>query len=73
MFGCTSCPTSVCPACKTKWDEEWGEEVFQDGCPFCLGLCCCSDKSVDCERCVTVTWQCLDSAHLFCEHFPFLN
>lgn len=29
---------------------ELGEKVFEDGCPVCKDLCCCSNKSVSCER-----------------------
>jgi hypothetical protein len=30
--------------------SELGDGVFKDGCPVCKELCCCSNKSVTCER-----------------------
>ena len=30
--------------------EEYGADVFIDGCPVCKKLCCCSNKSSHCDR-----------------------
>lgn len=30
--------------------EEFGADLFQRGCPVCLELCCCSNKSLSCTR-----------------------
>lgn len=45
-----SCPHIFCGRCADKMLEEHGEEVFADGCPVCQELCCCSNKSVSCNR-----------------------
>jgi hypothetical protein len=45
-----SCPHIFCGRCADKMVEEHGEEVFADGCPVCQELCCCSSKSLTCNR-----------------------
>jgi hypothetical protein len=45
-----SCPHIFCGRCADKMLEEHGEEVFADGCPVCQELCCCSSKSLTCNR-----------------------
>ena len=30
--------------------EDYGSDVFVSGCPVCLDLCCCSNKSAACDR-----------------------
>ncbi len=44
------CPHTFCGRCTEKLVVELGENIFDDGCPVCKDLCCCSNKSVTCER-----------------------
>ena len=30
--------------------EEHGQNVFDDGCPVCKELCCCANKTINCDR-----------------------
>lgn len=45
-----SCPHIFCGRCADKMIEEHGEDVFVDGCPVCHEFCCCSNKTVMCNR-----------------------
>lgn len=45
-----SCKYVYCLSCKKKVISELGEDAFEGGCPRCLGLCCCFDKSYSCDR-----------------------
>ena len=36
--------------CADKMKEDYGPDVFVSGCPVCLDLCCCSNKSAACDR-----------------------
>ena len=47
---CEACPYIFCARCAEKMEEEYGFNAFLKGCPVCLELCCCSDKTVDCNR-----------------------
>ncbi len=44
------CPHTFCGRCTEKLVVELGENIFEGGCPVCKDLCCCSNKSVTCER-----------------------
>lgn len=45
-----SCPHIFCGRCADKMLEEYGEDVFINGCPVCNELCCCSNKTIMCHR-----------------------
>lgn len=45
-----TCPHTFCGRCTEKLVVELGNDVFEDGCPVCKELCCCSNKSVSCDR-----------------------
>lgn len=45
-----SCPHTYCGRCSEKMKEEFGADVFVNGCPVCKDLCCCSNKTVSCNR-----------------------
>lgn len=45
-----ACPQLYCKNCAEKMRIEHGHQIFADGCPVCLKLCCCADKSVYCQR-----------------------
>ena len=45
-----SCPHIFCGRCADKMREEHGRDIFLEGCPVCLDLCCCSNKTVFCNR-----------------------
>jgi hypothetical protein len=45
-----SCPHIFCGRCSDKMKEEYGREIFVGGCPVCKDLCCCTNKSVYCNR-----------------------
>ena len=36
--------------CADKLRIEHGEDVFLGGCPVCKELCCCSNKTIYCDR-----------------------
>lgn len=46
----TNCPHTFCGRCSDKLRLEYGQEVFINGCPVCKDLCCCSNKTVNCNR-----------------------
>lgn len=46
----SDCPHIFCGRCCDKMKEEHGKSVFVNGCPVCKYLCCCSNKSVCCNR-----------------------
>lgn len=46
----SSCPHIFCGRCSDKMKEEHGREVFIGGCPVCKELCCCTNKTVYCNR-----------------------
>jgi hypothetical protein len=45
-----NCPHIFCGRCTVKMKEEYGEAAFIRGCPVCRGLCCCSNKTLQCSR-----------------------
>ena len=45
-----NCKYVYCVTCKEKVGSELGAAAFEGGCPRCLGLCCCFDKSYNCSR-----------------------
>ena len=45
-----SCPHIFCGRCADRMQEEHGSTIFEKGCPVCLELCCCSNKSLLCTR-----------------------
>lgn len=45
-----SCPHIYCGRCADKMKEEHGNDIFKNGCPVCLELCCCSNKTLSCSR-----------------------
>mmetsp|Transcript_5147 Transcript_5147/g.7877 ORF Transcript_5147/g.7877 Transcript_5147/m.7877 type:complete len:571 (-) Transcript_5147:180-1892(-) len=45
-----SCPHIFCERCAEKMKDEHGDKVFVEGCPVCKEKCCCSNKSVMCNR-----------------------
>jgi hypothetical protein len=44
------CPHIYCGRCAEKMVKEYGPNIFKEGCPVCLELCCCSNKSYSCSR-----------------------
>jgi hypothetical protein len=49
---CSSCPHIYCQRCAEKMVLEFGEKIFDGGCPVCKGICCCNDPrdASYCER-----------------------
>lgn len=47
---CSNCPYVYCQRCTTKMIDEFGPTIFDNGCPVCKKLCCCSHKSLQCQR-----------------------
>eukprot|EP01041_Mallomonas_annulata_P008057 gene8057-16515_t len=47
---CSHCPYIYCARCSYKMIEEYGQDIFVDGCPVCKQLCCCANKSRNCKR-----------------------
>lgn len=45
-----NCPHTFCGRCTDKLKIEYGPNVFASGCPVCQELCCCTKKSVHCNR-----------------------
>ena len=44
------CPQIFCRKCSTRLIEIYGTAIFQKGCPVCMQVCCCSNKSRACNR-----------------------
>ncbi len=44
------CPHIYCGKCALKMLDQHGSDVFSKGCPVCLGLCCCANKTIDCKN-----------------------
>ena len=45
-----ACPHIFCGRCAEKMKDDYGQDIFIGGCPVCKELCCCSNKSVYCNR-----------------------
>ena len=45
-----TCPQIFCRKCSTRLIEIYGTAIFQQGCPVCMQVCCCSNKSRLCNR-----------------------
>jgi hypothetical protein len=45
-----NCPHTFCGRCTDKLKIEYGPNVFANGCPVCQEMCCCTKKSVHCNR-----------------------
>ena len=45
-----NCPHIFCGRCSDKYMDEYGSDVFDGGCPVCKELCCCSNKTMYCNR-----------------------
>ena len=45
-----NCPQIFCRKCSTRLIEIYGTAIFQKGCPVCMQVCCCSNKSRACNR-----------------------
>ena len=43
--------------------EEHGQNVFDDGCPVCKELCCCANKTINCDRINHCYRKCPASKH----------
>ena len=43
--------------------EEHGQNVFDDGCPVCKELCCCANKTINCDRTNHCYRKCPASKH----------
>lgn len=48
---CVRCPHVYCHQCEGKMVEQFGPNIFKDGCPVCKELCCCGvNRSFTCPH-----------------------